>query len=85
MIDPRRFLDSVAGYTGAATVTRVCRMATVDDAYAGVDRPRVTFDGDVGLSTTGFEWLRPYVPTAGDRVVMLPVGTTYVIAGSVGG
>lgn len=83
-MDPRQFLDLVAGYVQAAS-TRSARLGVVDDDYIGSGLPRVTFDGDLAVSTDGFEYLRPYAPAAGDRVLMLPVGTTYVIAGSVGG
>lgn len=85
-MDPQEFLDTVTGYVAPArgAAGRAPRLATVDAGYTS-GRPRVTFDGDTGLSAQGFEYLRPYVPQAGHRVLMLPVGNTYVIGGSIGG
>lgn len=45
--------------------------------------PRVTFEGEVTLSTKVYSVASPYWPHPGDRVWMVPIGTTYLIAGSV--
>jgi hypothetical protein len=82
VIDPREFLDGVVAYA-APQNGRGNRMAVIDAAYT-TGNPKVTFEGDTTLSTQGFEYIRPYTPVAGARVVMLPIGHTYVIAGSVG-
>lgn len=44
--------------------------------------PRVTFDGQ-GLSTIGYKCLNSYDPYPGNRVLLMPVGTSYVIAGAI--
>ena len=78
MIDPRDFLATVQ----TAPNSRGARLATIDPDYAsGV--PRVTFDGDSTLSAGGFPFIESYDPSPEDRVVMLPVGNSYVILGSV--
>lgn len=58
------------------------RLATVDAAYTGSGPALVRFDGE---TTTGARTYVPLVPVSpGDRVVMLPVGRTYVILGTTG-
>src|SRR5689334_12648182 len=89
-----RFLEATTEYVqksleGAGT--RAVKLATIDENYptdpyyaGGLHGPKVTFDGDTTLSANGFAYLpHAYVPTAGDRVIMQPVGNTYVIAGSI--
>ena len=44
--------------------------------------PRVLFDGE-GLSSRGYVCLDTYRPVPGDRVVLLPQGTGYIIVGSI--
>lgn len=91
---PQVFLEATTDYVRGAlesTGTRSAKLATVDENFPadpfysfGAMNPRVTFDGDTTLSQGGFAILpHAYTPTAGDRVVMLPVGNTYVIVGSV--
>lgn len=85
--DARDFLDAVAGYSDPDAGERTpsqdqpVRIATVDPAYM-TGYPKVTFDGETTMGT------RTYVPLvsvfASDRVVMIPVGNTYVIAGVLG-
>lgn len=93
--DYHAFLKDVAEYVQkemAGTGTRSAKLATIDenfpaDAYyfaMDTDLPRVVFDGDTALSADGFANLyHAYIPKAGERVVMLPMGNTYVIVGSV--
>jgi len=94
MIDIQDFLEMTAEHTrrtleGAGS--RSTKLATIDENYptdpyyaGGLNGPKVTFDGDTTLSSNGFAILpHSYIPTAGDRVVMLPVGNTYIIVGSV--
>jgi len=88
-MDPRSFLATVIGATSAATAgdsaNKPVRLATVDPGYTGTDPPRVTFDGETALSSKHYAYLDSYRPTAGDRVVLAPAGTTYVIAGAISG
>lgn len=82
------FLQSIAGYAQAqrtGSEDRPIRIATVDPAFdieAGL-LPKVTFDGESTMSTKRYPYGSGYVPLAGDRVVMLPIGTTYWMVGSV--
>lgn len=80
------FLQSVAGFArsrqAAGSAGRPNRLAVVDPAYAGGPaRPKVTFEGESTMS--GKEYPFTVEPAAGDRVLMVPVGTTYLIAGVV--
>lgn len=86
-LNPLSILQSVQGYlqdqeTGSAD--RPVRLAVVDPAYAGAPAlPRVRFEGesDFGIRTYAYS----YPVKAGDRVAMIPLGSTYLIVGAVGG
>lgn len=56
------------------------RYGTVNPGYTSGD-PQVTVDGDTGL-TGPYPYLRPYEPAPSDRVVLVPVGTSYAVAGT---
>lgn len=79
------FLESVAG--AMPDQSRPLRLGTIDPAYVAGSfpgtLPRVTFDGEGTLSTRTFVCLSPYWPAPSDRVLLAPVGNTYVITGSV--
>lgn len=75
MIDARDLLDA---FVTAAPATRDARLGTVDPAYAS-GRPRVTLDGTTALSPAGFPRNNNYTPVAGDRVLLLPVGSSFVV------
>ena len=81
------FLSTIAGAARAGAPDRSAKIATVDPAYVASSYPgtfpRVTFDGESVLSTRRYASL--YAPAPNDRVVLLPVGTTYVILGKIGG
>lgn len=57
------------------------RLSTVDPAYAS-GNPLVTVDGDAGL-TGPYGFLRSYTPASGDRVLLVPMGATYLVAGRI--
>lgn len=83
----RSFLDSLVDYGSDQSTTRPeevrpILLGTVDPAYT-TGLPRVTFDGEAGLSGRGYPWISPYRPTANDRVALLPIGRSYVIIGAV--
>lgn len=86
---PLTLLDAIAGYartqTGSGSADRPIRLATVDPAFDLEDGflPKVTFDGETALSGKRYPYGAGYIPVAGDRVVLLPVGSTYWIVGSV--
>lgn len=83
------WLQSVVDAVKAQIDTRTLRLATVDPAYSPtavypdpMPYPKVTFEGETSLSTEKAV-LAGYIPTAGERVVLAPIGTTWVILGSV--
>lgn len=86
--DARTFLESVAGYTDDApgatpSYDKPVKLGTVDALYAGSGNPKVLFDGETLMGVRAY----PYSgrqPRAGDRVVLLPQGHSYVIIGSLG-
>lgn len=90
-MDAQSFLETVAGVTRAQTdgsADRPLLIGTVDPAYVSSSfpgtMPKVTFDGESVLSGKTYVVLSPaYRPSPGDRVVLMPVGTTYAIVGSV--
>jgi hypothetical protein len=87
VIDERSFLRTVAGYTKQASpgdsAGRPDRLATIDPAYSGAGAPKVTFDGESTLSSKLYAYADSYRPAAGDRVLLVPIGTTYMIVGKV--
>ena len=58
------------------------KLAVVDATYT-TGWPKVTFEGETALSGKQYPHVDSYAPAAGDRVVMIPVGTTYLIVGAV--
>jgi hypothetical protein len=68
-------------------IPTACRIANIDPAYVGppsTNLPSVIFEGETSVSLKTYQIINPsYVPIAGDRVIMMPVGRTYVIAGPV--
>lgn len=58
------------------------RLGTVDPAY-GSGRPKLTFDGESTLSGKAYPHLSSYAPAAGDRVLLLRAGRTWVVIGKV--
>lgn len=84
MIDTRTFLESVSGYNGSpkTSANKPVKLGTIDAGYVS-GLPSILFDGDTVPSIRGYAWVDPYVPKAGDRVALVPVGTTYLIVGKV--
>lgn len=87
-IEPLSFLQSVAGFAQAnqpGFAPEKIRLATIDPAYVSSTYPgtlpKVTFDGETALSGKRYPVMSPYLPTPGDRVVMVPLGATYLIIG----
>jgi hypothetical protein len=83
----RDFLQSVTGFgedrsTTTPEETRPLRLGTIDPAYTS-GLPRITFDGETILSGRGYPWASPYRPVANDRVVLAPVGRSYLILGGI--
>lgn len=83
--------DLLAALTGAAQpdLPPKARLGTVDPAYtaltgypSAIPGPRVTFDGETTLSVKQYPVVGPYIPAPADRVVLVPVGRTYVVVGA---
>lgn len=86
MINAQDFLDQVAAVTKHQINNQKVRIGFIDHSfeehlYPEV-WPRIVLDGE-GLSHRGYQCVSTYTPMRGDRVVLLPVGKTYVILGSV--
>lgn len=87
------FLEAVAGYSqdivkGAqGSAAWPIRLARIDPAYVAGSfpgtLPKVTFEGEDSLSTKRYPVVSGYSPVPSDRVIMLPVGSTYVILGKI--
>jgi hypothetical protein len=87
MLDPEAFFDAVNEYSKNANNDESkgwTRCATVDSNYTGTGLVRVTFDGETTLSQKAYAFLDS-PPRSGTRVLMLPIGATYVILGMVNG
>jgi len=89
------FLSAVAGFTrvntGVPSADRPFRLAVVGSGYlpmtgypAAPPLVPVTFEGESTLSTKLYPYMSGYIPYPLDRVVMAPVGNTYVIIGKIG-
>ena len=57
-------------------------LATVDAGYAG-GRPQLVFDGEDAASGRTYAYVSSYTPAAGDRVLLLRSGRTWVVIGKV--
>jgi len=79
------FLDFITGYVAEdreSAGTRAPKLGNIASDYVGSSGlPRVRFDGDTVTSPNGFQFIKSYRPQANDRVLMIPVGTSYVIVG----
>ncbi len=93
MTDALSFLEAVAGFSRGRNVSsadRPIRLAVIDPAYdpwdtypAAPPPARVTFEGESDLSGKAYPIVAGFIPRAGVRVWLLPVGNTYVIGGQI--
>jgi hypothetical protein len=87
--EPRAFLDTLTGMTRntvSSSADKPYLLATIDPSFAiGSGNPKVTFDGETTMSGKTYAYISSYYPIPGDRVVLAPLGTSYVILGSVAG
>lgn len=84
-IPSRGILESISGFTQSASgskqsADRPVKIATVEPYYTS-GLARVQFDGETTLSGKGYTWSNNYSPRGGDRVYLVPVGQSYIIAG----
>lgn len=89
-LDPMTFMQSLTGYAKTqetGSQSRPIVLATIDPAYDTGSfpdpLPKVTFDGEDTMSGKRYAVMSPYWPQPGDRVAMVPIGTTYLIIGTV--
>ena len=83
-IDAPAVISVLAGYDYQANDPSV-KIAKVDPAYDinSGQNPKVTFDGEILLSTKGYPYIGP-IPNPGDRVIMRKLGDSWIIVGVVG-
>lgn len=87
MMDPTDFFEAAREYDKSADNDGSkghLRFARIDSAYAGTGPARVLFDGETALTNKAYTFVS-VVPAAGARVLMMPVSSTYVIAGMLNG
>lgn len=86
------FLRAVAHYTQSSakqsSATRQIKLGKVDYDYDPTDflggiNPRILFDGENTVSQKRYNVMAGYYPLPGQRVALLPIGTTYLIIGCV--
>lgn len=93
-MEPIAFLDGISGYMRTSTqnsADKPIKIAVIDPAYdpfdppypTGIPLPRVTFEGETTLSGKTYPVAASFIPRGGQRVYMVPIGTTYLIAGGV--
>lgn len=91
-LNPVSFLQDIMGFTQAqqpkSSADKPFKIATIDENYQASSfsigtLPRVTFDGESTLSEKFYPVLGPYWPHPDDRVVLAPVGTTWIIIGPI--
>jgi hypothetical protein len=91
-MEPVQFLDAVSGYRRTAdesSADKPIRLARIDPAYDpftgtypdDVPPARVTFEGESTLSGKTYPVASGFIPSPDARVWMVPIGTTYMIAG----
>ena len=86
-MDTLSFLQSIAGYSNAQNSSeKRVKLGTIDPTYVTASYPgtlpKITFDGESTLSGKTYPVVGNYLPAAGDRVALIPVGTTYAIIGA---
>lgn len=85
--EPRAFLETVAGLqrnVSTSSADRPHLIGVIDPAYTS-GNPKVTFEGETTMSGKTYAYISSYYPIPSDRVVLAPLGTNYVIIGSVAG
>lgn len=83
----RTFLETVQGFTAdpkrdKPSQDKPIRIAVVQPDYSG-GLVQVRFEGEDGIGQKGYASISSYNPQPNDRVVMVPIGTTYLIMGRV--
>src|SRR5690606_32523618 len=83
------FLRDMASFADTTNSIPKNKLARIDPEYDPTKfpglLPRVNIDGEKVLTRKRYYSLSPYIPEPGDRVLMYPVSTSYIIAGSLQG
>lgn len=77
-MDADKFLSTIADYMRPEAVQPTNKLATIDPTHVS-GMPRVTFDGEETVSEKRYPFTSAYTPVANHRVLMVPVGQSYVI------
>lgn len=90
-MDPMTFLESVSGYqqdTKTSSADRPIKLGVIPLTYnpsvgypAPPPLPTVRFEGESVASVKTYPYVNGYIPSPGDRVVLVPIGHTYLIIG----
>jgi hypothetical protein len=78
MITPGQFLN----ITKDVKTNKSFRLAIIENGYTE-GKPRVIFDGETKPTAKRYPYLESYIPTSGDRILMVYVGGSYVILGKI--
>lgn len=86
MVDATSLLATITEHVQAQgageAANKAPKLATIDPLYT-TGNPQVTFDGESTKSTKTYPYVRSYIPTPGDRVLLLAVGTSHLIIGAI--
>lgn len=58
------------------------KLGTIPASYT-TGKPTVQFDGESSASTKQYPYLASYTPVAGDRVLLVRIGNSWVIQGKI--
>jgi hypothetical protein len=85
----KALLGAIAGFAATpkspqpAPQDKPIKLGTIDPSYEGFGPARVTFDGETSMSTKYYVCVN-CAPAPSARVILAPVGKTYVVIGTVG-
>lgn len=86
--DASAMLDAIGGTIETPGDTRVIKIGTVQTATlsSSISTCTIKFDGETATGGKAYPCLSSYSPKAGDRVVVLPVGssTSWLVLGAIG-
>lgn len=78
MIGTDEFLELMRNHLTPARPL-LTRLGTIPATYSGSGLPTVQFDGESAPSTRTYPRAHSYTPAAGDRVLLIGHGSTWVV------
>lgn len=75
MIQPEEFFEILQE---GATDENLVKLGTIDPAYTS-GRPKIKFDNESAISSKSYPYFSSYTPIAGDRVMLIKAGHTWVV------